>query len=343
MISYRDRQSLRSLSTSVPIHCLVLRKMKPSRDRNRAAGLIRSLTFFGDWWTALILREAFSGTRHFAVFHDRLGIPRQTLTNRLREMVANGIFQARPYLSRPVRYEYRLTSKGLGLYGYALMCWAWNRKWGDPADRTLPRRLIHRSCGNAMGLRLACGHCHQDVDLESLSWNDGPGMNDAGEEGPTRSKRLTVSRDIAANNTHYQHGAFVMTDRWLHAILIWAFRGRSTFDVFERELGISPSTLANRLQHLVEARLLERLSDPTDARRVRYVLAERGRDLLPISLMLSQWADEWTPGPKGPAMTIRHLDGDHPLSAIALCDACGQAPHWRDVELDWGPKGRRTA
>jgi len=311
--------------------------MGRARDRIPASSLIRALTGFGDWWTALILREAFSGTRHFATFQAKLDIPRQTLTNRLREMVENGIFYVKPYQSRPVRHEYRLTAKGLGLYGYALMCWKWSRQWGDDRSAALPTRLIHRSCGQVFEPLFSCGHCRQEVDLGSLDWADGPGMDAPAGPPPARAKRLTVSRDVIAQNNLYQHGAFVMTDRWSHAILVWIFRGHSSFDTFESELGIAPSTLANRLRHLVDARLLARLPDPDDARRYHYRLTERGRDLFPISLMLARWADRWAAQPAGPATLIHHANGDHLLTPVIQCGACRQELSWRDVDYDWTP------
>jgi DNA-binding HxlR family transcriptional regulator len=309
--------------------------MDPAKDHVRAASLIRSLTDFGDWWTALILREAFFGVRHFAAFHSKLAIPRQTLTNRLREMVDNGIFYLKPYQTRPVRHEYRLTAKGLDLYGYALICWKWNRRWGDDRSAALPSRLVHRTCGQVFEPVFACGHCREEVELQSVTWADGPGQDGPAGPPPCRAKRLTVSREVIVGNNLYQHGAFVMTDRWSHAILVWAFRGHSSFDTFENELGIAASTLANRLRHLVDARLLYRLADPGDARRFHYRLTERGQDLFSISLMLAHWADCWMRQPTGSATAIRHDHGDHALIPAAYCSACRKDLSWRDVGFDW--------
>lgn len=303
--------------------------------RSAAASFIHALNGFGDWWTALLLREAFSGTRTFAAFQTNLAIARQTLTNRLREMVENGIFYIKPYQVRPVRHEYRLTGKGLALYGYALMCWKWNRKWGDKRDATLPTRLVHVLCRRSFQPLCACAHCHREVAFDELRWAEAPSKSARKIARRSRAKRLTVSRSVAEGNNLYQHGAFVMTDRWSHAILGWVFLGHSSFDDFEKELAIAPSTLANRLRHLLEARLLLRESDPSDARRVHYRLTERGRDLFPISLMLRRWAELWTPNPHGAATLVYHSVCGHELVPLAQCSNCRKELKWFDVQYDW--------
>jgi len=309
--------------------------MIQTADQIRAASLVRALGGLGDWWSALIVREAFTGTRRFADFQAHLGIARQTLSLRLREMIDNGILYAKPYQDGPLRHEYRLTIKGLDLYGYALMCWKWNRRWGDQAVSRLPPRLVHRTCGHAFEPLFACGACGQEAMLSALRMADGPGLRIPTQRPRARSKRLTVSRDVIVEDSLYRHGAFVMADRWSHAILAWVFLGHSTFEAFEVGLGIAPGTLANRLRHLVEARLLRRAPDPDDRRRAHYRLTPRGLDLFPISLMLFQWAERWAPSPNGATTLIFHDFCGNLLDPVAQCDACRKPLDWRDVDYGW--------
>ena len=44
-----------------------------------ATSLNRALPVLGDWWTVLLIREAFVGVRLFSDSQSRLEIPRQTL------------------------------------------------------------------------------------------------------------------------------------------------------------------------------------------------------------------------------------------------------------------------
>ena len=55
----------------------------------------QALEQVGDWWTLLIVREAFFGTRRFADFAARLGIAKNILSTRLQRLVADGILEKR--------------------------------------------------------------------------------------------------------------------------------------------------------------------------------------------------------------------------------------------------------
>src|SRR5204863_3135079 len=74
--------------------------------------IARTLDVVGEWWTLLILRDAFRGTRRFDDFKDSLGLARSVLTARLRKLTDEGILERRSYSDRPPRYEYLLTEKG---------------------------------------------------------------------------------------------------------------------------------------------------------------------------------------------------------------------------------------
>src|SRR5689334_24941549 len=74
------------------------------------------LEVVGDWWTMLIVRDAFLGIRHFDQFQQRLGISRNILNQRLGWLVDQGVLEKVAYSEHPPRYEYRLTSKGRDLW-----------------------------------------------------------------------------------------------------------------------------------------------------------------------------------------------------------------------------------
>lgn len=199
----------------------------------RATSLNRALLVLGDWWTVLLLREAFLGVRQFDQFQARLAIPRQTLTNRLRELVAAGLFEPRPYQQRPLRHEYRLTPKGLALYPWALLLWKWQRRWGQQSINPLPEQLLHRRCGQAMTPVFACGHCRQPAVLRDMAWQERTAAStaEATPEAPppVRATRHTVSRELLDGEHLYRHGAFIVADRWTHLILGCAYLGVTRF------------------------------------------------------------------------------------------------------------------
>jgi len=57
----------------------------------------RTLEIVGEWWTMLIIREAFFGIRRFDDMQRRLGIARNVLAARLQMLVENGILERRLY------------------------------------------------------------------------------------------------------------------------------------------------------------------------------------------------------------------------------------------------------
>ena len=132
-----------------------------------------ALEIVGEWWTLLILRDAFLGMRRFEEFQRDLGITRHRLADRLAKLVKHGVFRRERYLARPVRYEYRLTEKGIDLYGVIVTVADWGDKHmtgkkGPPVER------VHRACGHATRLRLACDHCGEPVTARDMTARPGP-------------------------------------------------------------------------------------------------------------------------------------------------------------------------
>jgi streptomycin 3"-adenylyltransferase len=87
----------------------------------------RSLDVIGDWWTLLIVREAFKGASRFSEFQRGLGLAKNILSNRLRKMLADGILELRPAAAGGSHREYHLTHKGMQLRLVLLAL----RQWGE--------------------------------------------------------------------------------------------------------------------------------------------------------------------------------------------------------------------
>lgn len=75
----------------------------------------RSLDVIGDWWSLLIVRDAFDGLTRFSEFQRSLGIARNILATRLRTLTERGILETVPAAEGP-RQEYRLTDRGRDLF-----------------------------------------------------------------------------------------------------------------------------------------------------------------------------------------------------------------------------------
>ena len=142
--------------------------------------IARTLSVIGDRWTLLILRDAFLGTRRFDAFQASLGISRHRLADRLTKLVRHGVLRRERYQTRPPRWEYRLTEKGIDLYSVVVSVAEWGDKHmagrkGPPVER------VHRACGHAARLRLTCEHCGDAVGARDMAARPGPGFRQAHE------------------------------------------------------------------------------------------------------------------------------------------------------------------
>ena len=131
------------------------------------------LEVVGEWWSLLIVRDAFLGVARFDDFQDRLGISRNILTQRLGHLVDHGILAKVPYQDRPVRYEYRLTDKGRDLWHVVTAMRQWGDRWSAPDGP--PLRVRHRGCGELTEAVPVCSQCGERLDLHSVVAEPGPG------------------------------------------------------------------------------------------------------------------------------------------------------------------------
>ena len=87
--------------------------------------IARSLERVGEWWSILILRDAFQGLTQFDQFQKSLGIAPNMLSRRLATLVESGLLERRRYSERPPRDEYVLTERGRDFRPvlWALLTW----------------------------------------------------------------------------------------------------------------------------------------------------------------------------------------------------------------------------
>ena len=87
--------------------------------------IARSLDLVGEWWSILILRDAFRGLTRFDQFQKSLDIAPNMLTRRLAALVDSGLLERRGYSEHPPRYEYVLTERGRDFRPvlWALLAW----------------------------------------------------------------------------------------------------------------------------------------------------------------------------------------------------------------------------
>lgn len=86
--------------------------------------IARALQIIGDWWSLLIVRDAFRGKERFCEFQKSLGLARNILTARLKKLVDEGIFEIEPDAASGF-HRYLLTRKGEQLCVVLMALWQW--------------------------------------------------------------------------------------------------------------------------------------------------------------------------------------------------------------------------
>ena len=103
----------------------------------RPCPIARSLDDVGEWWSILLLRDAFQGLTRFDQFQKSLDIAPNILTRRLNSLVDRGLFEKRVYCERPLRHEYVLTAKARDFRPVLLSLLAWGNKHLAPEGPSL--------------------------------------------------------------------------------------------------------------------------------------------------------------------------------------------------------------
>lgn len=128
-------------------------------------GIAQALEVLGDWWTLLIVRDAFLGARRFGDFEKNLGIAKNILSARLQHLVDHGVFEAIDVGRDGERFEYRLTDKGEALLPILTSLREWSDEWvfgrgHEPvivrdrqSGRRVPRLRVTASDGRVLARR----------------------------------------------------------------------------------------------------------------------------------------------------------------------------------------------
>jgi DNA-binding HxlR family transcriptional regulator len=101
-------------------------------------------------------------------------------------------------------------------------------------------------------------------------------------------------------------------DRWTLLILRDMVFGAKRYyrDFLEAGEGIATNVLADRLNRLEQAALVDKRRDPQDGKRYVYSLTEKGLDTLPILLEMITWGATHDPESAAPASFTDRLKSD---------------------------------
>jgi DNA-binding HxlR family transcriptional regulator len=137
----------------------------------------RPLSFLGERWALLVLRDLFLGRRRFEEFQDSLGLASNVLSQRLATLVEEGIVERRRYSEHPQRFEYRLTEKGRDLQPVLLALLAWGDRY-TAGPEGVPLETVHDECGHVFHMVTTCSECGGEVHPGNVHNRPGPGATD---------------------------------------------------------------------------------------------------------------------------------------------------------------------
>ena len=149
--------------------------------------IARSLEEIGEWWSILILRDAFHGMTRFDEFSDSLDIAPNILTKRLKTLVANGLLEKRPYSQRPLRHEYVLTPKGTDFFGVLVSLLQWGNSHVIPEGQQAVL-LADRASGDVIAPQLMNPKKKMPLHPRDIKLVAGPGAKQATHDRLARQK-----------------------------------------------------------------------------------------------------------------------------------------------------------
>jgi DNA-binding HxlR family transcriptional regulator len=112
-------------------------------------------------------------------------------------------------------------------------------------------------------------------------------------------------------------------ERWSLLIVRDAlFAGVTRFTDFQHNLGIATNVLQSRLDAFVDAGVMERREVAGSAAQREYVLTDKGRDLAPTLVALTEWGDRWA-APGEPPILYEHAGCGDAVSVATTCATHG--------------------
>jgi DNA-binding HxlR family transcriptional regulator len=249
----------------------------------------RAFAVIGDAWIQLILREAFYGARRFTDWRERLDIPKRALADRLRRLVAAGVFQ----LATPEgkgRPEYRLSPMGRDLYGVAVMQGLWERYHArSPYQERYALNFFHRDTGARIEPVLLTREFGGPVDPRRIAYEAGPGLTPI----PAPTSRRRRSSGKPGDRAMIDRSVEIMGDYWTWAVLSAAFFRLRRFDDMNEAIGVATNILSDRLNRLVDNGILARAIYQDAPVRFEYRLTKAGRALFPLIMAMHGWSERW--------------------------------------------------
>jgi len=137
--------------------------------RTSECPVARTLESIGERWCMMIVREAFDDVRRFSDFQRNLGLAKNILASRLKQLVEMGVFEIAPASDGSAYSEYVLTERGRSLFPVVVAMRQWGERYlfeegethsvllDNAEGKPLPRLEVYSS----QGKKLDPADCHR--------------------------------------------------------------------------------------------------------------------------------------------------------------------------------------
>lgn len=288
----------------------------------RNCSVARTLDIVSDAWAFLIIREAFFGTQTFEAFRSALGIPRATLTDRLRKLTKLEIFR-QVATGSSQRKEYRLTKMGFDLYPSFIALMQFGDRWlshGKPP----PLTLVHTLCGCDSHPIVTCSRCGKSVGARDAKYRDGPGAGrSAAKEGRNTRRASDNNRFLTGRPSSVSRALEIIGDKWSFMVVREGFFGNRRYDKILNELAIAPNILTDRLNRLVASGVFRRRQYRSSPDRFEYLLTDMGLELYGPFIAMLRWGDRWLSKGK-PPLILTHITCGQDFEPVVACNRCNK-------------------
>ena len=146
---------------------------------------------------------------------------------------------------------------------------------------------------------------------------------------PKPEKFDPFSRSVA-------HILDVIGEGWSILIVREAFLGTRRFEEFQGRLGIARNILTARLKKLCANEVLDRVPVKEGAKRHEYILTDKGRDMMPLLVALTQWGDKWVFGEANQPLIFLDREQGEPIANVEVFSAIGEVLRPRDIMIKAG-------
>ena len=145
---------------------------------------------------------------------------------------------------------------------------------------------------------------------------------------------MPLGTDYAASGCSLARTLEIVGERWTLLIVRDLLFGVRRFSDIQRHIDVPKAVLADRLNTLEQAGVIER-------RDREIVLTPRGEELWPAVHTLMQWGERHL-APHGPVRLFSHARCDTELDHTGACPTCETDPPPREIETRPGPGAKPT-